>query len=189
MQRWRWSPRWYTVRRTASPTSTLLGRPRRQGSVSVPGAAPRLRQNDPDPDGGSASKIGANRRARRAQKAGPLGSTTRAPCHRPHNAGTGRPRAAALFILWRPQRLWVGAQPAFGENRAGRRSMSRTPRRYDAEQVRRFSDTTIGYYDQFAWKFWNGTRDHDVSQNYTALLDASEGAPPYSIRRSRNQTG
>jgi hypothetical protein len=148
------------------------------------------RQNDPDPEiGGSASKIGANRRARRAQKAGPLGSTTRAPCHRPHNAGTGRPRAAALFILWRPQRLWVGAQPAFGENRAGRRSMSRTPRRYDAEQVRRFSDTTIGYYDQFAWKFWNGTRDHDVSQNYTALLDASEGAPPYSIRRSRNQTG
>jgi len=59
--------------------------------------------------------------------------------------------------------------------------MSRTPRRYDAEQVRRFSDTTIAYYDQFARAFWNGTRHHDVSQNYAAFLDAIEGDPPYSI--------
>ncbi len=29
--------------------------------------------------------------------------------------------------------------------------------------------------------FWPGTRDHDVSQNTTALLDAIEGAPPFSI--------
>ena len=59
--------------------------------------------------------------------------------------------------------------------------MSRTPKRYDAEQVRRFSDTTIGFYDQFARAFWNGTQDHDVSQNYAAFLDAIEGDPPYSI--------
>ena len=59
--------------------------------------------------------------------------------------------------------------------------MSRTPRRYDAEQVRRFSDTTIAYYDQFARAFWNGTRHHDVSQNYAAFLDAIESDPPYSI--------
>jgi len=59
--------------------------------------------------------------------------------------------------------------------------MSRTPRRYDAEQVRRFSDTTIAYYDHFARAFWNGTRHHDVSQNYAAFLDAIEGDPPYSI--------
>ncbi len=59
--------------------------------------------------------------------------------------------------------------------------MSRTSRRYDAEQVRRFSDTTIAYYDQFARAFWNGTRHHDVSQNYAAFLDAIEGDPPYSI--------
>jgi hypothetical protein len=50
--------------------------------------------------------------------------------------------------------------------------MSRTPRRYDAEEVRRFSDTTIAYYDQFARAFWNGTRNHDVNQNYAAFLDA-----------------
>jgi len=59
--------------------------------------------------------------------------------------------------------------------------MSRTSRRYDAEQIRRFSDTTIAYYDRFARAFWNGTRDHDVSQNYAAFLDAIEGDPPYSI--------
>src|SRR5205085_12472067 len=84
-------------------------------------------------------------------------------------------------LLWRPQRFWVGARSTFGEDRAQRGSMSRTPRRHDAEQVRRFSDTTIAYYDRFARAFWSGTRDHDVSQNYAAFLDALEGRPPYSI--------
>ena len=56
-----------------------------------------------------------------------------------------------------------------------------SPTSYDAEQVRSFSDTTIAYYDRFARAFWNGTRDHDVSQNYAAFLDAIEGEAPYSI--------
>src|ERR1700680_541238 len=59
--------------------------------------------------------------------------------------------------------------------------MSRNPRRYDAEQVPRLSGTTIAYYDRFARAFWDGTRHHDVSQNYAAFLDAIEGDPPYSI--------
>src|SRR5580692_7473284 len=59
--------------------------------------------------------------------------------------------------------------------------MSRTPRRYDVDQVRRLSDTTIAYYDRFARAFWDGTRHHDVSQNYAAFLNAIEGDPPYSI--------
>src|SRR2546423_3158075 len=59
--------------------------------------------------------------------------------------------------------------------------MSRTPRRDDAEQVRRLSAMTIAYYDRFAEAFWAGTRDHDVSQNYAAFLDAIEGDPPFSI--------
>ena len=84
-------------------------------------------------------------------------------------------------LLWRPQRFWVGARSTFGEDRAQRGSMSRTPRRYDAQQVRRLSDTTIAYYDQFARAFWKGTRHHDVSQNYAAFLDAIERDPPYSI--------
>ena len=59
--------------------------------------------------------------------------------------------------------------------------MSRASRRYNAEQVGHVSDRTIAYYDRFARAFWNGTRDHDVSQNYAAFLDAIEGEPPYSI--------
>jgi hypothetical protein len=51
--------------------------------------------------------------------------------------------------------------------------------RYDAEQVRRLSAMTIGYYDRFAAAFWDGTKLHDVSQNYAASLDATEGDPPY----------
>jgi SAM-dependent methyltransferase len=48
-------------------------------------------------------------------------------------------------------------------------------------QLRRFSAVTIAHYDRLAHAFWDGTRDHDVSQNYAALLDAIEGDPPYSI--------
>src|SRR5258708_9412125 len=47
--------------------------------------------------------------------------------------------------------------------------------------LRRFSAATIAQYDRLAHAFWDGTRDHDVSQNYTALLDAIEGDPPYAI--------
>src|SRR3954468_12168116 len=59
--------------------------------------------------------------------------------------------------------------------------MSRTQKPRDAEEVRRLGETTIAFYDRFARAFWNGTRDHDVSQNYAALLDAIEGDPPYCI--------
>ena len=56
-----------------------------------------------------------------------------------------------------------------------------TPPRAGDERSRRFSADTIAYYDRAARAFWDGTRDHDVSQNYAALLDAIEGDPPYSI--------
>src|SRR5437899_9186237 len=52
---------------------------------------------------------------------------------------------------------------------------------YDAEQLRRISEVTIAHYDRLADGYWDGTRDHDVNQNYAALLDAIEGDPPYSI--------
>ena len=52
-----------------------------------------------------------------------------------------------------------------------------TPR-YNAEQSRRISDVTIAHYDRLAESYWDGTRDHDVNQNYAALLDAMEGASP-----------
>jgi len=59
--------------------------------------------------------------------------------------------------------------------------MKGSTRWYDAEQLRRISEVTIAHYDRLAEAYWNGTRDHDVTQNYAALLDAIEGDPPYSI--------
>jgi SAM-dependent methyltransferase len=53
--------------------------------------------------------------------------------------------------------------------------------RIDAERLHQISEVTIAHYDQLAKGFWDGTRDHDVSQNYAALLDAIESDPPYSI--------
>ena len=53
--------------------------------------------------------------------------------------------------------------------------------RIDAEQLHHISGVTIAHYDRLAKSYWDGTRDHDVSQNYAALLDAIEGDPPYSI--------
>lgn len=43
------------------------------------------------------------------------------------------------------------------------------------------SEVTLAHYDRQAQSFWHGTRDHDVSQNYAALLDAIEADPPFAI--------
>jgi len=51
----------------------------------------------------------------------------------------------------------------------------------DNTQLRRISETTIGHYARVAEDFQDGTRNHDVSQNYAALLEAIEGEPPYAI--------
>ena len=51
----------------------------------------------------------------------------------------------------------------------------------DKKHLQYFSKTTIGYYDQKAEDFRNGTIDHDVSQNYDALLEAIEGNSPHTI--------
>ena len=59
--------------------------------------------------------------------------------------------------------------------------MTGSTRWYDPEQLRRISEGTIAHYDRLSEAYWDGTRDHDVKQNYAALLDAIEGDPPYSI--------
>ena len=51
----------------------------------------------------------------------------------------------------------------------------------DETQLRRISEETIGHYDRTAQDFRDGTLNHDVTQNYRALLDAIEGEPPFSI--------
>jgi len=50
--------------------------------------------------------------------------------------------------------------------------------------VREFGEVarrTLEHYDSRAEDFWQGTRDHDVSQNMAALLKYIEGAPPFTI--------
>jgi SAM-dependent methyltransferase len=43
------------------------------------------------------------------------------------------------------------------------------------------SRRTLQHYDSRAEDFWQGTRDHDVSQNMAALLKHIEGASPFII--------
>jgi SAM-dependent methyltransferase len=49
------------------------------------------------------------------------------------------------------------------------------------DDLARLTGETLAHYDARAESFWEGTRDHDVSQNYAALLDAIEGSPPFAI--------
>ena len=50
-----------------------------------------------------------------------------------------------------------------------------------AGALARLADMTLAHYDRHAESYWSGTRDHDVTQNYAALLGAIETAPPWSI--------
>jgi SAM-dependent methyltransferase len=50
-----------------------------------------------------------------------------------------------------------------------------------AEELAEAVARTLGHYDRSAQAFWDGTRDHDVSQNYAALLAAIEAPPPFAI--------
>jgi len=51
----------------------------------------------------------------------------------------------------------------------------------DPQNLQKIAVDTLQYYDQRAEGFWEGTRDHDVSQNIAALLQYIEGVPPYSL--------
>ncbi len=59
--------------------------------------------------------------------------------------------------------------------------MTEPVRRYDASELLRISEITIGHYDRMAEPYWIGTRDHDVSQNHAALLEAILSEAPYAI--------
>ena len=43
------------------------------------------------------------------------------------------------------------------------------------------STRTLAHYDRTAESFWEGTRDHDVTQNMAALLGAIDGPGPHTI--------
>ena len=50
-----------------------------------------------------------------------------------------------------------------------------------AEELAETSSITLGHYNQHADSFWEGTRDHDVSQNRDALLEHLRGEGPFRI--------
>ena len=49
------------------------------------------------------------------------------------------------------------------------------------EDLQRIAARTLAHYDQSAQTFWEGTRDHDVSQNITALLQYIEASAPFVL--------
>jgi SAM-dependent methyltransferase len=49
------------------------------------------------------------------------------------------------------------------------------------EDPARITAKTLEHYDARAAEFWEGTRDHDVTQNIEALLRHIRGAPPLRI--------
>jgi SAM-dependent methyltransferase len=51
----------------------------------------------------------------------------------------------------------------------------------DDAELAALSASTIGHYDDRASEFWEGTCDHDVSQNIRALLSALGEEGPYDI--------
>jgi len=51
----------------------------------------------------------------------------------------------------------------------------------NSQNLQKIAGDTLEYYDQRTEDFWEGTRDHDVSQNIAALLKYIEGAPPYTL--------
>ena len=51
----------------------------------------------------------------------------------------------------------------------------------DPQDLEKIAAVTLEHYNQRAEDFWQGTRDHDVSQNIDALLRHIEGEPPIAI--------
>jgi SAM-dependent methyltransferase len=51
----------------------------------------------------------------------------------------------------------------------------------DPAALRETTDTTLEHYSRGADSFWRGTRDHDVSQNVSALIRHLPGSAPQTI--------
>ncbi|HEX8595199.1 MAG TPA: methyltransferase domain-containing protein [Pseudomonas sp.] len=51
----------------------------------------------------------------------------------------------------------------------------------DPDDLRKITETTVGHYNQVADDFREGTRDHDVSQNISALLRHIKSEAPWQI--------
>src|ERR1700738_443429 len=49
------------------------------------------------------------------------------------------------------------------------------------QDLQKIARLTLEHYNKRAEEFWEGTRDHNVSQNIEALLRHIEGEPPFTI--------
>lgn len=49
------------------------------------------------------------------------------------------------------------------------------------DELDRIAARTLAHYDAQALSYWNGTRDHDVSQNVDALLRHIDAPPPFEL--------
>ena len=53
--------------------------------------------------------------------------------------------------------------------------------KHQIKDLQRIAERTLAHYDQRALEFWEGTRDHDVSQNIGALLRHIEAPAPWEL--------
>ena len=51
----------------------------------------------------------------------------------------------------------------------------------NTQNLEEIAHLTLEHYNQHAAEFWQGTRDHDVSQNIAALLQYIRNEPPFKI--------
>ena len=49
------------------------------------------------------------------------------------------------------------------------------------KEIEEIAARTLAHYEAGARDFWEGTRDHDVSQNIAALLDRIDARPPFEL--------
>lgn len=49
------------------------------------------------------------------------------------------------------------------------------------EDLQHIAARTLAHYEQHAQSYWEGTRNHDVSQNIAALLKHIPGPPPFDL--------
>jgi 2-polyprenyl-3-methyl-5-hydroxy-6-metoxy-1,4-benzoquinol methylase len=51
----------------------------------------------------------------------------------------------------------------------------------NSQDLEKIAHLALEHYNQYAEEFWQGTRDHDVSQNIAALLQYIRNEPPFKI--------
>src|SRR5204863_7645718 len=83
---------------------------------------------------------------------------------------------AAVACLGRRARTLLNSGPAAPHFCVTTLEMKRNPQ--DLEKI---AHLTLEHYNQYAEEFWQGTRDHDVSQNIAALLQYIRNEPPFKI--------